>query len=166
MNASHRSEGMLNIGKFIIQSDVLGSTIDFLREVGRFGYEGFTLWSGSFEKGNAFRFTTALIPEQKPMITDEGHLVIVEGEALFKINKTVHKRGEVLGGQVHTHPTSAYHSATDDHYPLVTLLGALSVVIPDFGENAPADLDHWAFYRLVGYGKWESAAGNTEVVFE
>jgi hypothetical protein len=166
MNSSHRSEGMLNIGKFIIQSDVLSNTIEFLREMGSFGYEGFALWSGSFETDNAFRFKTALIPEQKPMITDEGHLVIVEGEALFKVNKTVHQLGQILGGQVHTHPTTAYHSATDDHYPLVTLLGALSVVIPDFGKNAPADLGHWAFYRLVGYGKWESAAGNTEVVFE
>lgn len=161
-----KCKGLLGVRKFVIQPDVIAETIKFLQQVGNYGYEGFVLWSGNIEDVSTFRFTTALVPEQQALITEHGLLVSVEGAALFRINKTIHERGEVLGGQVHTHPTSAYHSSTDDHYPLVTLLGALSVVLPDFARNSPGDIHHWAFYRLVGCGEWEVAAKNTEVVFE
>jgi hypothetical protein len=163
---SRTREGLLGVRRFVIQPAVVDDTISFLRAVGAHGYEGFVLWSGKHESPGTFRFVAALVPEQRGMVTDKGLLVTVDGEALFKINKTIHERGEILGGQVHTHPTTAYHSSTDDHYPLVTLLGALSVVLPDFARNAPADLEYWAWYRLAGYGIWEQVGKDTEVVFE
>ena len=91
--------------------------------------------------------------------------MLVSGEALFKVNKILYERDEILGGQVHTHPTSAFHSSTDDHYPLVTLLGALSLVLPDFARHAPNDIAMWAWYRMTDYGRWLPAK-NTEVSFE
>jgi hypothetical protein len=170
VNHSHgnegREEGLLGIRTFVIHPDVVGETIGFLQSVGHHGYEGFVLWSGKLETPDTFRFSTVLIPEQRAMITASGLLVTVEGQALFKMNKTAYERGEILGGQVHTHPTSAYHSSTDDHYPLVTLLGALSVVVPDFARNAPTDMATWAWYRLADCGLWEMVGENTEVVIE
>jgi hypothetical protein len=163
---SPQNEGLLGIKRFVIQPSVMSETIKFLQQVGEQGYEGFVLWSGRAEGSITFRFTTALIPEQQAMITDNGLLVMVDGEALFKINKQVYEQQEILGGQVHSHPTSAYHSSTDDHFPLVTLLGALSVVLPDFAKNSPADVEYWAWYRLAGYGMWEAVEKDTEVVFE
>ena len=52
-----------------------------------------------------------------------------------------------LIAQVHTHPTEAYHSETDDAFPIVTTEGALSLVIPNFA-NGPANLTQYACYRL------------------
>ncbi|MBX9460687.1 MAG: hypothetical protein KL785_05895 [Brevundimonas sp.] len=40
--------------------------------------------------------------------------------------------------QVHTHPGAAYHSATDDAFPLIHTPGYLSLVIPRFATG-PAD---------------------------
>lgn len=37
--------------------------------------------------------------------------------------------------QVHTHPGEAFHSATDDAYPLIHETGFLSLVIPDFATG-------------------------------
>jgi proteasome lid subunit RPN8/RPN11 len=37
--------------------------------------------------------------------------------------------------QVHTHPGGAYHSATDDAYPLIRSTGFLSLVIPRFAQG-------------------------------
>src|SRR5688572_3679882 len=34
--------------------------------------------------------------------------------------------------QVHTHPNEAFHSRTDDEFPLIHEIGFLSLVIPDF----------------------------------
>ncbi len=158
--------GLLEISKFLVPADVLSGTIEFLQEVGAHGAEGFVLWSGRKERAETFRFVSAYIPEQRAYKTEGGLLVVVEGEALFRVNKELYQRGEILGGQVHTHPTSAYHSDTDDHYPLVTLVGALSLVIPNFACRAPDDKDTWAGYRLKGYGKWAPLDERTEVIFE
>lgn len=38
--------------------------------------------------------------------------------------------------QVHTHPGEAFHSATDDAYPLIHDAGFLSLVIPNFALDA------------------------------
>jgi len=158
--------GLLDVRTFIIQRDVVITTIEFLKEVGTQGYEGFVLWAGRMDNSECLKFTTAVIPEQDAMMTDDGLLVVVDGSALFKANKSAHERSEILAGQVHSHPTSAYHSSTDDQYPLVTLLGALSVVIPDFAKDAPGDVEAWAWYRLADYGLWEPAAPTTRVIFE
>jgi proteasome lid subunit RPN8/RPN11 len=99
-------------------------------------------------------FSTVMAPAQTAHKTRDGLMVTVDGDALFEINRTLYGRGEILAGQVHSHPADAYHSSTDDHYPLVTLTGALSVVVPDFASHAPDDINNWAWYRLISTGTW------------
>jgi hypothetical protein len=158
--------GLLAVRHFVIPTSVLHMTIDFLREVGASGAEGFVLWGGKPDGAMQFRYTRAIIPEQHALKTEGGLLVVVDGDALFKVNKDLYKQGETLGAQVHSHPTSAYHSDTDDFYPLVTLLGALSVVVPDFARHAPRDLKVWAWYRLEGYGRWAPIPKDIRITFE
>jgi hypothetical protein len=159
-------DGLLTVSTFVIPQPILASTIAFLRRVGSEGFEGFVLWAGVVAEGERFQFRSVIIPEQRAMLTDSGLLVTVEGRALFEANKEVYERGEILAAQVHSHPTEAYHSSTDDTFPLVTLIGGLSIVIPDFARNAPADVASWAWYRLSKRGVWESASKNTSVEFE
>ena len=40
-----------------------------------------------------------------------------------------------IRAQVHTHPDRAFHSATDDAWPVVRTRGFLSLVIPDFASG-------------------------------
>lgn len=158
--------GLLEIRSFIIPVGIVAETLQFLREVGQRGSEGFVLWSGIVTSSNTFRFTRAVVPRQSATTTSHGLLVTVDGESLFEVNKMLHEKGETLGGQVHSHPTKAYHSSTDDHFPLATLLGAISVVIPDFAKHAPGDLEEWAWYRLKGYDEWVPAGKETIIEFE
>jgi hypothetical protein len=159
-------DGLLAVRTFLIPMSILSTTIEFLRRVGRDGCEGFVLWSGALAEREKFVFRSCIIPDQKAMATESGLLVTVDGKSLFEVNKNVHERGEILAAQIHSHPTTAYHSSTDDSYPLVTLLGALSIVIPDFAWNAPADVDEWAWYRLSRRGKWDPASKDTWVEIE
>ncbi len=159
-------DGLLSVRTFVIPSAVVAETISFLRKVGALGSEGFVLWSGTRTGARSFRFASVLIPEQCAMETEHGLLVTVEGEALFRVNKAVYERNEVLAAQVHTHPTDAYHSSTDDTFPLVTLVGALSIVLPDFAREAPGDIDRWAWYRLSKRAKWEPASTSTKIEIE
>lgn len=156
-------DGLLAVRSFVIPAPVLRDTLSFLREVGREGFEGFVLWGGHRSSAERFEFCSALIPKQRAMRTASGLLVVVEGSALFDVNVQLHSRGETLGAQVHSHPTHAYHSTTDDEFPMVTLVGALSIVIPDFAAGTLEDIDRWACYRLSREARWILADSDTEI---
>jgi hypothetical protein len=55
--------------------------------------------------------------------------------------------------QVHTHPFEAFHSRTDDAFPIVHTRGFLSLVIPDFGCGAPS-LDGSFLVEISATGTW------------
>jgi len=45
--------------------------------------------------------------------------------------------------QIHTHPGKAFHSPTDDKWPIVAQVGFLSLVIPDFATGEPSLNQAW-----------------------
>ena len=55
--------------------------------------------------------------------------------------------------QCHTHPGAAYHSATDDAYPILHTPGFLSLVIPAFATG-PVGFDHAFLARIDKKGRW------------
>jgi hypothetical protein len=120
--------------------------------VGRQGLEGFALWAGALA-GDVFRVSDTIIPEQTGLRTDLGVCVTVDGRELHRINVWLHGRGLTLVAQLHSHPTEAYHSGTDDAYPIATTTGSLSLVIPDFA-GAPFSLETCAVYRLLPPRGW------------
>jgi hypothetical protein len=159
--------GLLDVDSFIIATAILDSTLQTLADAGCDGNEAFVLWSGVLqEHGTKLRITTATRPEQQPVAGPDGLLVAVPGRALAAVNLACYRRGEILAGQVHTHPTEAYHSSTDDHYPLVTLLGALSLVVPDFARSGRTGMPRWAWYRQTRPGRWSPIEPETTVVVE
>ena len=151
------------VREFTIPLELVDQTLLPLQEAGKAGYEAFVLWGGRFLGEDAFEFVSLYVPEQTTMRGPEGLLVYVDGEALFRVNRDFYERGLVLGGQVHSHPTDAYHSDTDDMYPLVTLVGGLSAVVPDFGDGGRGRFKDWAWYRLTGPARWTSLGDATRV---
>lgn len=140
---------------FTIPRSLLEATVTALAEAGRRGEEAFVVWGAIVTDDRAeVRFRSGLVPVQQAHKTPSGLLVTVGGTALFGVNRTLYERGEVLAAQVHAHPTDAYHSDTDDCFSLVTLIGGLSIVIPDFAAAGSAGLRGWAWYRLTGPGEW------------
>lgn len=153
------------VREFVISPELVDQTLEPLQEAGSHGYEAFVLWGGRLDRNERFEFVSAYFPEQTTSRGKEGLLVMVDGEALFHVNQTFYKRGLILGGQVHSHPTEAYHSETDDAYPLMTLIGGLSGVVPDFGDGGRERISEWAWYRLVGAGEWAPAGDETRITF-
>lgn len=153
-----------HITTFRIPKRVIADTIKVLADAGNEGHEAFVVWGAVIDPpGEALAFRSAVAPRQTGHKTPDGLLVTVDGDALFQINRKFYQRGELLAGQVHSHPTTAYHSSTDDHFPLVTLAGALSVVVPDFAAHAPGDIKDWAWYRLVGPALWDELTRNDHI---
>jgi hypothetical protein len=108
-------------------------TDDALRRAGRKRHEAFVLWTGVVE-GSAFLVRNAHMPKQTGYRSEDGVCVRVDGEELHRLNVWLFKHAEILGVQVHSHPTDAYHSETDDSYPIATTVGALSIVVPHYGR--------------------------------
>ena len=120
-----------HITQFVVPATVLRKTDADLRAAGRLHSECFVLWSGVAD-GDAFYIRTGHLPRQTAYRLLEGLCVRVEGEELHRLNLWLFQHHELLAVQVHSHPTEAYHSDTDDTYPIVTIRGGLSLVVPDF----------------------------------
>lgn len=55
--------------------------------------------------------------------------------------------------QVHTHPAEAFHSPTDDAFPIIHTVGFLSLVIPNFALGPTSFLDAY-LTEIQADGHW------------
>jgi hypothetical protein len=115
-----------------VPNQIVAGTGEALREFGVEGFEGLVLWAGVLSPTTA-RVTSGFVPPQHPIRDERGVGYFVDGEALFELNRELHRSGLVLLAQVHSHPGEAYHSAADDRYAIATAEGSYSLVAPDFG---------------------------------
>jgi hypothetical protein len=150
-----------SIGRLLVSAEALEKTEESLRAAGREGYELFVLWSGVVD-GQCFRVLTPHVPRQTSFRTESGLVVRVEGEALHRLNVWLYENREILAVQVHAHPTDAFHSDTDDAYPIVTALGGFSVVAADFARKGLLCEDTEIF-RLTPVG-WELSLDARELI--
>ena len=145
-----------DVQRFRISASAIGETVEAIRSAGQEGYELFVIWSGACD-GDVFTVAQVHIPDQTSYKLDAGLCVRIDGSELHRLNVWLYEADQVVGAQVHSHPAGAYHSATDDTYPIATLEGSLSIVLPFFGR------DGWessgiAAYRL-GSGGWLKLTG-------
>jgi hypothetical protein len=141
-----------SVTRFVVPDVVIRETDAYLRAAGRTRSECFVLWSGVQER-NTFHIRTGHLPRQTAYRLADGLCVRVEGDELHRLNVWLFEHSESLAVQVHSHPTDAYHSETDDTYPIVTVRGGLSLVVPDFGRAGLLG-NGVAYYRL-GLSGWD-----------
>lgn len=144
--------GFLDIQRVLVPREIVLEGQRFLTVVGQRRMEGIALWVGVRED-DTFLITDLLIPRQRGVSGESGLCAVIEGDELARIGRELYAAGKLLFAQLHTHPTEAYHSSTDDEFSIVTKLGGLSLVIPDFAVR-PFNLDDCAVYRLNGDGLW------------
>lgn len=130
-----------------------------LREAGKHGFEALVVWAGRWRDSEPGLFDVELVlmPRQQAVRTGEGVAVMVDGDGLFEMNRLLNERGLRLVAQVHSHPTEAYHSDTDDQFSTITARGGLSLVVPDFARD-PFSLHSCAVYRLEAGGEWSEVS--------
>ena len=144
------------VQRFRIKASAIRETVEAIRSAGQDGYELFVIWSGTRDDA-VFTVTKVHIPDQTSYKLDAGLCVKVDGSELHRLNVWLYEAQQVIGVQVHSHPADAYHSATDDTYPIATLEGSLSVVLPFFGRDGWESCDI-AAYRLE-QGGWLKLIG-------
>jgi hypothetical protein len=158
--------GLQHIGRIVISEAATTETQRFLRLVGQRGHEGLVLWCGRESQPTVFEISHILVPRQRAVKTPDGVCAIVEGDELHRINMELYESGLRLIAQVHSHPTDAFHSDTDDDYAIVNTVGCLSLVVPDFAVRDFA-LRDCAIYRLEPTGRWaEMTSDDAERLIE
>jgi len=147
---------LADVTEFKVRPSVLTETERALRHAGAEGFELFVLWTGPHQD-RTVDLATVHVPEQRSFRGEEGLHVRVGADALHRLNVWLYENNEVLAVQVHSHPGAAYHSKTDDAYPIVTALGGLSLVVPDFCRRG-FSVETVAGYRLSETG-WTRLQG-------
>lgn len=128
--------------------------LETMRTQGAKGAEIFLALSATIsEDGETVTFRRVLVPEQTCYSGPEGLLVKIDGEAIFALNRSCFERDEILAGQIHAHPTHAYHSPADDLLALIRLPGGLSIVVPHFASG-PLRPRRWSVNQLGEDGVW------------
>ena len=101
------------------------------------------------------------IPLHKRLLGEKPCLR-AEGEELHRLNVWLYEASELLAVQVHAHPNEAYHSDTDNAYPIVATLGGISIVAAEFCR-AGLFATSTAIYRLKQEGWVEVPTGIVRV---
>lgn len=146
---------------FAVPSDVIDATDRALCEAGQDGYELFVLWTGR-QTLEGFAVEHWFIPEQTSYREEAGLHVRVEADELDRLNRWLYQNQQLLAVQVHSHPTEAFHSDTDDEYAIATAIGCLSIVVPNFGRQGILG-PGTAVYRLQTSG-WIRCDGPLESI--
>ena len=152
---------LADVERFRVPAAIVQQTEETLRSAGAEGYEAFVLWSGC-QDGRLFNVRTIHVPRQDSYRLDSGLCVRVDGDELHRLNVWLYEAREILAVQVHAHPDAAYHSETDDTYPIVATLGGLSIVAAEFCR-AGLLTSSTAIYRLCSDGWIEQPADLVQV---
>ncbi len=144
--------GFLDVTSVEVPFSVAEEANAHLRYVGARGLEGFSLWAGK-RSGQLFRVEKNIVPVQTGHRTPQGVCVSVGPQELHRINVWLYENGMTLIAQLHSHPTEAYHSDTDDTFPIATTVGSFSIVIPNYARQ-PFSLTASAVYRLMPQRGW------------
>jgi hypothetical protein len=154
--------GVLGASRFCVSDVLIAETEQFLKDVGEQGFEGLMLWAGSVraDSPTIIDVVGCIAPDQTLVRGEDGVGLHVDGDELFRLNAMLYRKRLLLIGQVHSHPSQAYHSTTDDRYAVVTIPGGLSIVVPDFARHGFC-LDSAAVYRLTAQGEWAKLSSAT-----
>jgi hypothetical protein len=130
-----------------LRPGVLQETQRLLHARSRSRSEAYTVWVGELEAKRAVVWEAWPVEAE----ADSWHAMISFDEVL-KLGARVAMRNWFIVAQLHTHRGGAFHSPTDDAYPISSQVGFLSIVVPNFGGDPPGV--GWAYYEHEGAGRW------------
>ena len=107
-------------------------------------------------------------PEQLTEVSHPGHDssrygLTIDDDWITRFWNELTDRGIGVKVQVHTHPGTAFHSATDDAYPLIHEIGFLSLVIPNFACG-PIGFGDAYLTEIQADGSWRQVAADERFV--
>jgi hypothetical protein len=130
-----------------ISKDQLTETFRLLRDCGRGDRECQVLWLSPWHD-----------PDRIVKVVHSKHAghafgFQLEDEFIDRLWLDLAANGVGVRVQVHTHPGEAFHSQTDDEWPIVHTAGFLSLVVPDFARG-PVGFENTYLACIEANGAW------------
>lgn len=144
---------------FRLPRAIMERTFARFRECGQGRQECQVLWVGPWQTPDLI--AEAVHPKHKAHI---GGFVLDDRW----LNEFWGKLGDTNSGirvQVHTHPGEAFHSETDDAYPIIHKPGFLSLVISNFGLGPVGFTDAY-LTEIQPDGRWKQVSISSRLVLE
>ncbi len=139
-----------------VAGDILPATFRKLRDCGRGKSECAVYWTGPCSGPSVDGL-------EHPVHERSAFGYQVDDAWLTEFCKRLAASMRSVKAQVHTHPGEAFHSASDDRWPIVSQAGFVSIVIPNFAESEPTFDGAW-IGRLQADGSWRRLASVAEGV--
>lgn len=137
------------MNRVVVPATLLSETFDHFQQCGRGQRECHVLWLSAWDDPN----TITRVVRSTHDANAVGYQV--DGDWLNKFWLELAETGHGVRVQVHTHAHDAFHSSSDDTFPIVHTPGFLSLVIPDFGTRPPS-LDGSFLAEIAPTGDWIS----------
>jgi hypothetical protein len=126
---------------------VLDQTFATFRTCGRGQHECQVLWTSSWQSCESI--SKVYHPAHRAHMGGFD----VDSAWLTKFWLELAAAGDGARVQIHTHPGEAFHSSTDDEYPMIHTPGFLSLVIPNFGLGRVGFEDAY-LAEIMPDGRW------------
>lgn len=144
-----------------IPINIMAKTKEFLVSKGKQDSEGYILWKGIKKNDTEYQVTGFVIPEQVAIKNVYGYAFDISARAIEKVTVELFKNREIGLIQVHSHPSlSTIHSQRDNTLSLLSRKGAISVVVPHFGNVEFNDFSRTTVYMQTGIYKWDIVPKN------
>jgi len=139
--------------RYQISAKLLSKTFDHFRKCGKGRHECQALWTSAWRDPKII--TEVVHPAH---IADVGgYLVDQKWLNSFWLALAENDRGVRV--QVHTHPREAFHSQSDDAFPIIHVPGFLSLVIPNFALG-PVGFRGAYLTEIQPDGRWQQVDPN------
>jgi hypothetical protein len=122
-------------------------TLEHLRRCGQGRRECAVLWTGPLDSPTLI--DAALHPDHSATPWNYR----LEQRWLDRLHLGLLRERRTIRAQVHTHKGAAFHSATDDRFPAVSVAGFVSLVLPGFALGAMTEDQMW-LAELGKDGQW------------
>jgi hypothetical protein len=126
MEGLEKGKGMTM--KVRVDLALLAETITELQHGGPPCTEHVVLWLA--KRADPYLAVKELFLPEQEAAADYFH---IPRRAMAPLMEHLREQGLMVAAQLHTHPREAFHSSADDRWAIVRHIGALSIVLPEFG---------------------------------
>ncbi len=141
---------------FVIPRRMVEDTFKVFRSCGANKRECKLYWLSSWTE------PSSLVEIAHPKHKSNAYGVSIDSEWISSFWMDMSKRNMGVKIQVHTHPNQAFHSLTDDKFPLLFDVSFLSLVIPDFAMG-PINFQNAYLAEIQTDGTWAQVEINKRI---
>jgi hypothetical protein len=139
------------VGRLLVTPGVLEHSRELFDPFRSRNVEGCLLWYGYVLDGDTCIVTTCVRPTQASYATTYA----IPAASMRDVRRQVRPHNLLLLVQIHSHPAKAFFSDWDEDHALNNRMGALNMIVPDYGNARWIDTGRFCMVERNDAGQWE-----------